>query len=419
MRRSPSGSALVRRVLIAGVITGLAASWATVAVAAPAEAPAAAAAQKATGDPVKVGLITTGGDCDGCGGKPEAPAAEAAVKWLNATHDGLAGHPMELVTCVAANDPGKAADCANQMISEGVVAVIEGSSGTIGTSWKIVHDAGIPFINHSTTNEPILEDEESTFILYDPLAQTVTLPIEVAKAKKTKKISVIVVNVPAATTIYESAADKFKKAGVKLQVVPVDLGVSDMSNQAQQVVSENPDGVVSVVGHDAFCIPALNGLNAVGFEGTLTTISFCITDAMREAVPAEVIDGMRFGSEAPVGAKKLDKSMREYQRVLKKYAPEDVDPEDMTAITVFQSFGALGLGTKSLQGAVTPESVTAALRAMDNEVLPASGGRVFRCNGKASEFGPSICSRATVVASLDSTGNPKKYTTENNEPVPD
>jgi branched-chain amino acid transport system substrate-binding protein len=403
----------VRRVLVAGLVTGLAASGATSAVAAP-----AAPAQKATGAPVKVGLITTGGECDGCGGKPEAAAAEAAVKWLNATHNGLAGHPMKLVTCVAANDPGKAADCANQMISEGVVAVVEGSSGTIATSWKIVHDAGIPFINHSTTDTPILQDTKSTFILYDPLAQTVSLPIAVAKEKKVKKISVIVVNVPAATTIYDSAAERFKKAGMKLQVVPVDLGTSDMSNQAQQVTNENPDGVVSIVGHDAFCIPALNGLNAIGFQGTLTTISFCITDAMREAVPAEVIDGMRFGSEAPVGAKKLDPSMREYQKVLKKYAPEDVDPEDMTAITVFQSFGALSLGTKNLKGAVTPESVTAALRSMDTEVLPASGGRVFRCNGKASEFGPSICARSTVVATLDGSGNPKKYTTENNEPIP-
>jgi branched-chain amino acid transport system substrate-binding protein len=326
---------------------------------------------------------------------------------------------MELVTCIAANDPAKEADCANQMISEGVVAVVEGSSGTLATSWKILHDAGIPFINHSTTDEPVLEDAESTFILYDPLAQTVTLPTEVAKAEKAKKISVIVVNVPAATTIYETAADVFKKAGTKLDVIPVDLGVSDMSNQAQQVVSDNPDGVVSIVGHDAFCIPALNGLSAVGFEGTKTTISFCITDAMREAVPPEVIEGMRFGSEAPVGAKKLDKSMKEYQKVLKKYAPEEVDPEDMTAITVFQSFGALALGTKTLTGEVTPESVNEAMRNMDNEVLPASGGRIFRCNGKASAFGPSICSRSTVVAVLDSTGNPKKYTTENNEPVPD
>jgi branched-chain amino acid transport system substrate-binding protein len=140
---------------------------------------------------------------------------------------------------------------------------------------------------------------------------------------------------------------------------------------------------------------------------------------MREAVPPSIIKGMRFGSEAPVGAKKPDKSMREYAKVLKKYAPEDVDPEDMTGVVVFQSFGALSLGTKTLQGEVTPESVIAALKGMDNEVLPASGGRVFRCNGNASDFGPSICSASTVVATLDGSGNPASYKAKGNEPIPD
>jgi branched-chain amino acid transport system substrate-binding protein len=385
--------------------------------AAPSKAPAKAPAVKATGTPVKVGFITTGGDCDGCGGADEEPAVEAAVKWLNATQNGLAGHPIELVTCVAANDPGKAADCGNQMVREGVVAVVEGSSGTIATSWKIVNDAGIPFINHSTTDEPIMQDADSTFILYDPLAQTVTLPIEVAKERKAKKVSVIVIDVPAATTIYETAADKFEDANLELDVVPVAIGTPDMSTQAQQIQQDNPDGVVSIVGHDAFCIPALNALNALGYEGAITTISFCITDAMREAVPPAIIEGMQFGSEVPAGSK--HKSMKQYAKILKKYGAEDVDPDSLTAATAFQSIAALSLGTKNLEGEVTPDSVIAAMKSMDNEILPASGGRRFRCNGKASDFGPSICARSTVSAVLDEEGNPKSYKTKNNKPIPD
>ena len=406
----------MRRVL--GALLGGALVLGGLAVSPSGAAPTGRPAQKAAGTPLKVGFITTGGECDGCGGADEEPTAKAAVEWLNKTQNGLGGHPMELVTCVAANDPGKAADCANRMVREGVVAVIEGSSGTIATSWKIVHAAGIPFINHSTTDEPIVQDAQSTFILYDPLSQTVTLPIAVAQEEKAKKISVIVINVPAATTIYETAADKFKDAKVELEVVPVDIGTADMSNQAQRIQRDNPDGVVSIVGHDAFCIPALNALNALGYEGSITTISFCISDAMRDAVAPDIIEGMRFGSEAPAGSKS-DKSMKEYTKILKKYGAGDVDPESLTAITVFQSFGALGLGTKTLEGAVTPASVIAAMKGMDNEVLPASGGRIFRCNGKASDFGPSICSRATVSASLDGEGNPKTYKTKNNQPIPD
>lgn len=408
-----STSAPMRGLLGAVLVTLLISSGITVAGA----APSARQAQKATEPPVKVGLLTQAGDCDGCSGDLEPAAAEAAVNWLNKKMNGLAGHEIELVVCIHSNDPAKATDCANQMIADGVVAVIEGSDGVIGNVAPILQGAGIALINHSSTDDEVLEDEESTFILYDPLAQTVTLPIATAKEKKAKKVSVIVVDFPTATSIYESAASIFEDAGIDLEVVPVALGVPDMSTQAQQILLDNPKGVVSIVGHDAFCIPALNALNAVGYQGTITTISFCVTDAMREAVPGNVIEGMRFGSEAPVGSK--DKSIRQYEKLLKKYAPEDVDPEDLTAVTVFQSIAALGLGTKNLQGEVTPASVIAAMKSMDNEVLPASGGRYFRCNGKASTFGASICSASTVSASLDAKGFPKKYTTENNKPIPD
>jgi branched-chain amino acid transport system substrate-binding protein len=229
----------------------------------------------------------------------------------------------------------------------------------------------------------------------------------------------IVVDVPAATEIYDDRVERlFDRAGIELEIVPVPLGTPDMTPQTQQIVADNPDGVVVIVGHDQFCIPALNGLRAVGFTGTLSTISFCITDAMREAIPAEQVEGMRFGSEAPVGDKK-DPSMRQYQRILKNFGTDQVDPEDLPALTVFQSIGVLGVGTKKLEGEVTPASVTAALRAMDNEVLPASGGRVFRCNGKASSTGPAICSVSTVTASLDEDGNPQKFSVVNNKPIGD
>jgi branched-chain amino acid transport system substrate-binding protein len=415
MLRSGSGRAWARRAVGALLVTTVVMAGAPSSGAAP-----SAGTGTATGTPVKVGLLTTGGDCNGCSGKAEEPVARAAVKWLNATHNGLAGHPMDLDVCITSNDPGKEADCANQMVRDGVVAVIEGSSGNVAASWKILNQAGIALINHSTTDSAVLADTKTAFILYDPLAQTVTLPLQVAKSVKAKKVSYIVIDVPAATDIYgqQSVKDIFKNAHIQFTTVPVAIGTNDMSTQAQQINADNPHGVVAIIGHDAFCIPALNALNALGFKGTITTISFCITDAMRQAVQPAIIKGMQFGSEAPVGSKKPDPSMVEYQKVLKKYGAGSTDAKDLTGIVVFQSFGALSLGTLKLTGAVTPASVIAAMRSMDNEVLPASGGRVFRCNGKASSAGPSICSRSTVVATLDSTGNPAKYTTKNNQPVP-
>jgi ABC-type branched-subunit amino acid transport system substrate-binding protein len=374
--------------------------------------------QKATGTPVKIGQITTGGNCSGCTSNYEEPAASAAASWLNDYQNGVAGHPITLDVCVDNNDPGKATDCANQMIRDGVAAVVLGSSGVIETEWKILNDAGVPVIEHASTQPSLMQDTKSTFVLADPNAQTLNLPIAVAKQAHAKKVSLIVVDVPTATDLYkqQSTKDAFKKAGIEWKMIAVPLGQADLTPQAQQVITDNPDGVVAIIGSDVTCIPALNGLHSLGFKGTVTTISYCITDAMRKAVPGEVVKGMRFGAEAPFGDTS-DRSMQQYAAILDKYVKGQVPFEDQPAVTVFQAVGALGMGTKGLTGNVTPASITAALKGMDNVVLPASGGRVFRCNGKASSGNAAVCSVSLVTATLDAKGNPTKYTVVNNNPI--
>jgi branched-chain amino acid transport system substrate-binding protein len=363
---------------------------------------------RATGTPVKVGLLTTGGNCSGCTSNYEAPAARAAVAWLNDYNNGLAGHPITLDVCVDNNDPGKGSDCANQMLRDNVGAVVLGSSGISVTEWKILHDAGV-----------LVQDAKSTFLLGDPQAQTVTLPIAVAKSVGAKDVSFLVVDYPDATDIYKADSTKkaFEKAGIKFDVTAVPLGQADMTPQAQHIVATNPGGVVAIIGSDVTCIPALNALHELGYHGTITTISYCITDAMRKAVPGGVLKGVRFSAEAPFGDTS-DPSMRQYAAVLAKYAKGKVPPADQPALTVFESVAAISVGTQDLKGAVTPASVIAAMKAMKTSVLPASGGRVFRCSGKASTAGPAVCSVSTITGSLDANGIPTDYAVANNGPVP-
>ena len=173
--------------------------------------------------------------------------------------------------CVDANDPGKGADCANQMLRDDVVAVVLGSSGISETEWKILHDAGVPVVNHSTTSPDLIQDAKSTFILYDPAAQTVTLPIAVAKDVGAKKVSLIVIDVPDRDRHLQARLDEegsSRTPGSTSTSSPCRSAHADLTPQAQQVVADNPDGVVAIIGHDVFCIPALNALHSLGFHGT-------------------------------------------------------------------------------------------------------------------------------------------------------
>jgi branched-chain amino acid transport system substrate-binding protein len=371
----------------------------------------------ATGTPVKVGLITDGSTCGQCSGtRYETAVAQATVPWLNQHMNGLAGHPITLDVCDSNLDPGNASDCANQMIRDNVAAVVIGSNGEIETAWNILHAAHIPVINDAATNPPLLNDASSTFILNDPNAQVINLPLAIAKDKGARKVTSIVIDLPIATDIYKSAASTIQQSGIQLKVVPVALGTADMTPQAQAIVATNPDGVVSIIGHDAFCIPALNALHAVGFTGTVQTISQCVTDSMRKAVPGNVVKGVQVAALAPIGDN-ADRSMQQYQAVIDTYAKSKVDTSDVVGLSVFQSLGALSLGTSDLTGAVTPASVTSALKSMKNAVLPGSGGRFFRCNGKASQFGVAICSASVLSGTLDDHGFPVSYAVEHNAPI--
>jgi branched-chain amino acid transport system substrate-binding protein len=361
--------------------------------------------------PVKVGLITNGADCAQCGGAPaaETPVAQATVKWLNAYMDGLADHTIDLDVCDDALDPGKTSDCANQMIRDGVAAVVIGSDGVIETSWKILHDAGIPVINYAATQSELLQDKSSTFVMADPAAFVVNSPLGVAKQTGAKTVSVIVVDLPIATDIYGgNTPNLFTQAGVKLDLVPIPLGTADMTPQAQQIYAKNPNGVVMIVGPDQFCIPAIKGLQAVGFTGKIVTISQCLTDAARKAIGGSALNGTVVAAIAPQGEAN-DASMQQYQAVLDKYATTHVDPNDAVPLMVFSSLAALSVATKHLQGAVTPKSVIAAFRSMPNEVLPGAGGRHFQCNGTASPTNAAVCSTSIFAATLNDKGEPQSF----------
>jgi branched-chain amino acid transport system substrate-binding protein len=365
----------------------------------------------AHGAPVKVGLITNGADCAECAGAPaaETPVAQATVKWLNEYMNGLAGHKIDLEVCDDAIDAGKTADCANQMIRDGVAAVVIGSDGVIETSWKILHDAGVPVINYAATQQSLLQDSKSTFVMADPAAFVVRTPLGLAKSVGAKNVSVMVLDLPIATDIYGgNTPNLFAQQGMKLNVVPAPLGTPDMTPQAQQVVAKNPDGVVMIVGNDQFCIAALNALSAVGFTGKVALISQCLTAATRKAVPGSRLNGVTVAAIAPQGDN-TDASMQQYQAVLNKYATTKVDPNDAVPLMVFSSLGALSVATKHLQGAVTPTSVIAAFRTMPNEVLPGAGGRHFRCNSKAAPGEAAVCSVSVFAGTLDSSGQPTHF----------
>jgi branched-chain amino acid transport system substrate-binding protein len=370
----------------------------------------------AKGAPVKIGVISNG-KTPTVDNSQETPVAEATAKWINDYMGGIGGRPIQLVICNDGNEPGKAVDCANQMLREGVVAVVIGQNGVAESSWRPLHDAGIPVFNYASGNTSMATEGTSTFMVANPRASLFSLPAGVAKKAKSKKVSAVIIDVPAATSFYkEQAPALFKQQGLDFELIAVPAGTADMTPQMAKLVAGNPKGTAFVVGNDAFCIAAFNGLRTASFKGQTATIVQCVTDATRTGVPGDFLKGMQISSFSPITDPK-DPSIKQYYAVLDKYGATDVDRSNTVGMAMFNTMGAFGVATQGLKGDVTPVSVISAIKSMPWSVVPGTGGLHFRCSGKADTTQPAVCSNATNAATLDATGKAASYTPVNDAEI--
>jgi branched-chain amino acid transport system substrate-binding protein len=360
---------------------------------------------RASGEPVKVGLISDGANPT-TDMTIELEVAEATAAYLNEHRSGIGGRPIELVTCSAEADPAISTDCANQMVEEDVVGVVVASLASAESVWNPLHEARVPVMFYSAHNAEMVQDPESTFVLANATAPLIDVPISVAEDAGETKVTVVVIDVPAALSIYDRVAPAaYEEAGIDLEVVPVPPSTADMTPQMEDLVGDDP-GVVQVVGNDTFCISAFQGLQTAGFDGPVTSIAQCITDATRQGVPADFLEGMVLSATAPVGVD--NPSTRLYEAVTQTFG-SDIDSSRITGMNMFITLAGFAAALEGVSGDVTPESVIATLKAMPEMELPGAGGLHFRCDGSAVAGTPAVCTRGSLLATLDENGEPADY----------
>jgi branched-chain amino acid transport system substrate-binding protein len=235
------------------------------------------------------------------------------------------------------------------------------------------------------------------------------LPISVAETEEADKLAFVIIDVPQAVSLLEDGAgpDILDRAGIDYDVVRIPPGTADMTSQMQDV-ADSGAGVVHVIGNDAFCIAAFNGLQAVGYQGAITSISQCITDATREGVPGDTLDGMYLTATLALGATD-DPTYQLYQAVMSAYGDDVRDVVNNNAMGGYVALGALATSLQGISGDITPQTVTETIRAMPQQDLPGGGGVTFQCGRSAVAGQPAVCSTAWLRTQLDAEGQPTTY----------
>jgi branched-chain amino acid transport system substrate-binding protein len=361
----------------------------------------------AEGEPIRLGMVSDGAT-DAFDNSDELRSAEAAAEFWNNHRGGIDGRPIEVVTCETGADPAGGTNCANQMVEEEVVAVALAQSAVADSVWEPLHASGVPTMFLQTSSEGLLADSENSFTLANPLATLFGVPIALAESEDTDTIAFVNIDVPQALTSFESgAADEvLSSAGLEYELVKVPMGTADMTPQMQEVANGDA-GAVFIVGNDAFCIAAIQGLKAVGYDGAIGAVSQCITDATREALPDD-LEGISVLATMALGDTS-DPAYQLYQAVMGAFGQEVEDVDNSLGMGGYTVMSTLLTALGELSGEVTPETAAEAIKAMPESDYPGADGITFQCGGSQFPSQPAVCSNQSLRATLDADGNPASY----------
>ena len=368
----------------------------------------------AAGEPVKVGFVSDGRG-PAIDNTHQAVAADGVVSYVNDYLGGIAGRPVELVKCETRFDPGKATECADEFVQEGVAGVLMPENATALPVFEVLKANKIPLFAYGVGDSALLLDDEVMFSLVDPIGGLADSPISIAEDQDLDKVTVVVVDVPAATTFYSTIApDIFDEAGLELEVIAIPPDQADLTPQMTEIANGDPTSV-HIVGQDSFCIAGINGLFGAGFDGPISMLSgSCDTDAVKTALK-DKLEGV-YVSSATANGDIEDEGIELWNAIVDEYG---VDVEPDKGMTTFITVLAFRRALESLTGDVTPASVRSTIRAMEPAPLPGGGGMDFRCSGKARPLLPAVCANGNLRSQLDDTGETTlPWTLVGNDPIP-
>ena len=361
----------------------------------------------ASGDPVRIGMVGDGAT-QAFDNRDELRSAEAAAEFFNTHRGGIGGRPIEVVTCETGGDPAGGTDCANQMVEADVVAVALSQSAVAESVWTPLHDAGIPTMFLQTSTEGLLADDQTSFTMANPLATLFSVPVALAESEGTDRVAFVNIDVPQALASFESgqADEVLGAAGIEYDLIRIPPGTADMTSQMQEIASSDA-GVTYIVGNDAFCIAAIQGLQAVGYDGAISAVSQCITDATREALP-DGLEGISITAVMALGDEE-DSAYQLYQAVMGTFGDEVTDVDNALAMGGYTVMSSLASALSGIEGDVTPETAAAAIKEMPETDYPGAEGVSFQCGGTAFPSQPAVCTNQSLRAVLDADGQPASY----------
>jgi branched-chain amino acid transport system substrate-binding protein len=350
--------------------------------------------KKASGTPVKIGLINNEGSSP-VAEPSTGDAAVAAADYANAELGGIGGHPIQVIRCGENEDVASATACANEMVQDNVAAVDIGTTGLGNTIVPIITKAGIPYVSATGSSSDELTTP-GTFMWTGGFPADLGGMAKYAGEHGYKKVTAFVIDAPSALAgAQEIGTPAFKAAGVALSIEAVPDAVADATPQVTAGLGDHP-GAVAIVADASTCTSVLQALSTVDPGLPVYANTSCLNSSTLTAL-GSAMNGVKIFGRSDTESDNPEAQL--YRYVMAKYYPSANPSGD--SVTGYQGMLGLVRATAGLTGDPTPASITSAIKAATNVPLPAGAGLTFTCNGKMFPGLASNCSSGDIVLTIE------------------
>lgn len=344
-------------------------------------------------EPIRIGMINQ--EDNPVGSFPELRfAADAAINWINAELGGVDGRPLELVPCATVFSIESSQACAENLISEGVVALVGGIDVLVEAALPALEANGIPLVGGIPAG---LAEQRSpnSFSFSGGTAGGMAAFMYHAAEQGYEKAFIAYGEFES----FQVAAEDYgarvgESLGLEVRLNAFPLFGADYTRVLNDAKTFGADAVV-INAADSACVPVMEGFRDLGFEGTLYLFGACAAEEIIAAADG-ANHGVVFNGEGP---------------------PADtttVDGEIFDLVTnEYNAGNAQAAGTVAFRGMMNlyavllelgGDDITSAgiIEVLENAVdRPSFWGHPYTCDGEQVPGLPSLCAPQQALFTIN------------------
>lgn len=350
-----------------------------------------ASASTATGTPIKVGYLNQGA---GALAFPDYGAGGTiGVEQVNAD-GGINGHPIDLVVCNVDGSPAASVKCANQFVSESVVAVVQGIDLSSDSALEILAGAGIPFIGH-TQFGPIQSNSPDAWFFGAASDAFYGVPLKTLQEEfGAESVAFLNPDSPVTRAVADVALDPVAaKLGIDVKKSFYNATSANYEAAFASAVADDPDAVL-IIAPEADCTGFVQAGRTLGYKGKIFAGS-CSQFVTADPVAAEGVlsDADVYVPDDTSGLPKgVAEQIDTYLKAMEGQPASNMNGYSQMAFSTMQDLATVA---RTIDGEVTAESLKTALQGVVD--VQSFMGQSLTCDGEQWPTSISACAAGVLV----------------------